>query len=69
VRQYLLRIFDGFGQPLSLIEKEFVDDLSALEFARSLARKHIVEIWDRGYRVAHVKIRDEPATVRDLVSG
>jgi hypothetical protein len=69
VRRYLLRVFDGLGQQFLLLEKEFTDDLSALEFARLLARENTVEIWDRGYRVAHVKVRDEPATVTDVVSG
>lgn len=69
MRQYLLRVFDGFGQQLSIFERGFSDDLSALEYARSLAGENAVEIWYRGFPIACVKVDVEPATVGASPAG
>jgi hypothetical protein len=51
---YVLRIFDPVQKIAQMLERDYSDDLSALEAAEKLAKECAVEIWDDHHRVASV---------------
>jgi hypothetical protein len=57
------------GEPVEEIERDFAEDLDALEAARALARDHVVEVYSDIRLVTRVKQGDEAPTVTDARSG
>ena len=53
------------SEHVDTFEREYVDDLDALDAAHDLCTDHTVEVYDDGRFVARIKRADEPINVRD----
>jgi hypothetical protein len=66
---YVLRIFDPVQKIARMLERDFSDDLNALEAAEAFAKEGAVEVWDDHHRIASVKKGCEPSQPSDPYPG
>jgi len=66
---YILRIFDPAQKVAQMLERDYSDDLNALEAAEALAEDCAVEVWDDHHRIASVKKGRLPSQPGDPFPG
>jgi hypothetical protein len=67
--RYHIQIRGLEGDIMEEDARDFSHDLDALDYARSLAGSHSIEVWDGERRVARVKPGDVAATPSDRESN
>lgn len=55
---YRFEILDEAGKPMGVATHDCKDDLTALEFARTLCKDSAVHVWDGTRLVAHLNCGD-----------
>jgi len=67
--RYVLRIFDPTRKVARMLERDYSDDLDALQAAEALAEDSAVEVWDDHHRIASVKKGCLPSLPSDPYPG
>jgi hypothetical protein len=66
---YRFEILDEDEVPVGVSERDCKDDLSALEFARTLCKHNAVHVWDGARLVAHLNCEDAAHTSAQAQAG
>jgi hypothetical protein len=65
---YRFMLLNASGRVVDGDLQDCVDDLAALERARTLSRSHVIDIWQDARHIAKVKQGDAPLNANDTVS-